>query len=169
MSRPRTVPRGIRTISPLPRLPGGSLEDEVWSADKGERTIPTGTLIPGAGPSPSRSTSSSSPASSRLFQLVYSKVAEVVNRFAGLISFGNGVDGTWSGDLDGQFREVTVTVAGASYRVEHGLGRIPSFVFTQAEGLTGVYFDDADRASWNKTEIYLKVNVVPVKIKLLIV
>jgi hypothetical protein len=153
MSRPRTLTKGLSTISPLPRL---SSSTEIRDSDHPVKQLPA--LVRGAN------------ITARMITLLYDKVQELITRVSGLISFGNAVDGSWSGDVNGQYREVTFPVAAnTQYRIEHGLNRIPVFFIVQAEGIGLVYADDSDRASWNKTEIYLKCNVGSVKVKLLIV
>lgn len=153
MSRPRTITKGQNTISPLPRLAIPTQASEPHQPEM----LPTSPAWGGT-------------ITTRMLNLLHSKVQEIVSRISGLISFGDGVDGAWSGDINGQFREFTFgTVPNTQTRVEHGLNRIPAFFFVQLEGVAVVYADDSDRASWNKTEIYLKSNVASIKIKLLIV
>ncbi len=104
------------------------------------------------------------------FGTIASSLRSLINRFNGLLTFGNGVDGFWTGNFDGQWRTVAYSgVAGAQFAVEHGLERKPVFFWYFIDRAGDIYADDTDVASWNNTTIYLKTSVTPVRIKLLIV
>lgn len=106
-----------------------------------------------------------------VFDRLIKGVESLISRVNGLISFGSGGDGEWSGHIDGQWRVNIVTPAGANtlFQVEHGLGRIPVHFMYTCDRAAILYASETDRASWSNSRIYLKCNIISAKIYLIIV
>jgi hypothetical protein len=98
---------------------------------------------------------------------LYSDQLSLAKRLNGLISLGNADDGTWSGNIDGQFRTFLAGTAGDEILIEHGLGRIPRGYIPVRKDRAGDFYDSRSDA-WTTTTMYVKCSVDDITATLLI-
>lgn len=94
--------------------------------------------------------------------------SQVVSKLNGGISFGEGVQSSWSGNIDGQIVEWTFTAADTEYPIPHGLGRVPWGVLPAALDRAGVVYY-SNRGGWGKDLIYLKSSVAGLVAQLIVI
>jgi hypothetical protein len=74
----------------------------------------------------------------------------------GKISFGNGVNSTQSGNIDGHTKEVTFASANTDYEVPHGLGRVPIGVVVLDVNVDGAVVRGGSRGSWSAERLFVR-------------
>lgn len=94
---------------------------------------------------------------------------EVSQKVNGFISFGSGSHASWSGNLDGQYVEITFpSGADTEMRVPHGLGRLPIAYFVARKDRACDVYDGSDN-TWGVEYLYLKCDTANAVVRLLIV
>lgn len=98
-------------------------------------------------------------------------VAKAVN---GGIDFGvstqtaQGPGTAYSGNMNGQWANVTASGANVEFAVPHNLNRIPSHYTYNADRATIVYQLPDTGTAWTTTNIYLKSSVASAKLRIFI-
>ncbi len=86
-------------------------------------------------------------------------IAELVKKINRGLSRGTGVNATLTGNLFGQFVEVTTpSVADTEFIVPHGLGQVPIGFDTVLVDKAAILYSSS-YGSWGRQHIYLKCNV----------
>lgn len=82
----------------------------------------------------------------------------------GRISFGTGVDGTQSGNIEGEWQEFTSdAMANTEFSVTHTIGSIPlGYIIVAQDKAGSLYQMDDTGTAWTSTTIYLKCSVASV-------
>ena len=96
------------------------------------------------------------------------KVNELASMLSGMISLGDGAQGSWPGNLDAQYIEVTFpTAADTEQAVYHSLSRVPvGYTIVRRTAACDIY--DSSAGSWSDSAFYLKSSVGDVTVTLLI-
>ena len=101
-------------------------------------------------------------------QRLFATILEIVGKLNGQLSLGTILDAGQLGNLDGQWRIITSpAVADTEFVVAHGLGRVPTFVYHNADSACIVY--RSRFGAWTKDHLYLKCNQPSVELTLQIV
>lgn len=101
--------------------------------------------------------------------ILSARIRDLIQKINRNISFGNGIDGYRSGNLDGQFIDVVTApaVAGTEFLVIHGLKRVPvGYILVRSNVGCAVY--DSSVASWTDSIMYLKCSMGSATLKLLV-
>jgi len=100
-----------------------------------------------------------------LFGLIVTLIRKV-NRG---ISFGDGTQSSWPGNIDGQWIEVRFSaVANTPERIPHGLGRVPiGYMVMRKDRACDVY--DVNTGGWGPKDLYLACNTASALVRLLVV
>lgn len=77
----------------------------------------------------------------------------------GKLSFGNGVNSTQAGNIDGQTKELTFLTANFDYEVPHGLGRVPIGILPLDVNQDGAVMRGGSRGSWSSERLFVRCNV----------
>lgn len=78
----------------------------------------------------------------------------LATRLNGLLSFGQAGNGSWAGNVDGQFLRVTPQEANVRFPVPHGLERVPvGYIITRRNSASVLY--DNGGGDWTDTTLYL--------------
>lgn len=86
----------------------------------------------------------------------------LTQRLNGLVSFGGGVNSTWTGNVDGQRVEFTTPgVADTEFELWHGLGRVPVGRIVMLQDKAGSLYD-SNTGGWGTERIYLKCDAASV-------
>lgn len=90
-----------------------------------------------------------------LLGVLYQRVRELIDRFNGQISLGQGYHGERAGNVDAQYIDVQTPVAAhEEFEVPHGLGRSPvGCVIAYCEKPVVIY---ASGTQWTTTSLFLK-------------
>jgi hypothetical protein len=83
-------------------------------------------------------------------------VRNIVRRFNGFISFGDGTNSSWSGNIDGETKEFFFAAANTDYEVPHGLGRPPIGIIVLDVNVDGAVVRGSQRGDWNATRLFLR-------------
>lgn len=99
---------------------------------------------------------------------IVSKVNELADSLAGRVSLGDGSQGSWAGNLDAQYIEVTFPSApNTEQAVYHSLGRTPvGYVVVRKSAACDIY--DSSTGSWKDSVAYFKSTVASVTVTLLV-
>jgi hypothetical protein len=94
------------------------------------------------------------------------QVAHIVDSIRGLIramnghiSFGDGLQSSQAGNIDGHTKEVVFVSANTDYEVPHGLGRVPVGIIVLDVNADGAVVRGASRGSWNAERLFVRCNV----------
>lgn len=85
-------------------------------------------------------------------------IKRIIATINGQITFGDGVNSSQSGNIDGQWKEVTFTNANTDYEVPHGLGRLPVGVIVLDVNIDGAVVRGGSRGSWSPTRLFVRCN-----------
>jgi len=90
----------------------------------------------------------------------------IIAKFNGAISFGNGSSGYRAGNLDAQYIDVfTPSTPDEEFAIPHGLGRKPIGYDVVRRDLASIVYDSSG-GSWGEEVFYLKCDTASVTIKL---
>lgn len=104
-------------------------------------------------------------APSALLNLI-AKVNEIVSKLKGLVSLGDGSDGSWTGNVDGQHITWTFTIANTEALIPHLLKRTPKgYWVTRSTVAARLY--DSNPGGWSPVALYLKCDV-PATVSILV-
>lgn len=107
--------------------------------------------------------------SAQLLSSLNQFLREVAHRFNGFISFGGGNHASWSGNIDGQYIEITFpNVANTEMRIPHGLGRLPIGYWPVRKDRACNVYDGSDN-TWGVEYMYVKCNKADAVVRLLII
>ena len=105
----------------------------------------------------------------QLLTLLNLFLQDVARQFNGFISFGGGSHASWSGNIDGQYIEMTFPgVANTEMRVPHGLGRLPIGYFVVRKDRACDIYDGSDN-TWGTEYLFLKSDEADAVVRLLII
>ena len=93
-------------------------------------------------------------------------VADLVRLLVGRISLGTGGDGSWSGNVDGQYVVASCPGAATTFAIGHGLGRVPVGAIVVAKTAACDIYTAPDIA-WSADFLYLR-GTAAASLKLLI-
>lgn len=85
-------------------------------------------------------------------------IRNIIRAINGKLTFGNGLQSSQSGNIDGQTKEVTFTNANTDYEVPHGLGRVPIGVVVLDVNVDGAVVRGGSRGSWSDSRIFVRCN-----------
>ncbi len=85
-------------------------------------------------------------------------VKRTISTINGKLTFGDGTHSSQSGNIDGQWKEVTFTSANTDYEVPHGLGRLPVGVIVLDVNVDGAVVRGGSRGSWSPTRMFVRCN-----------
>jgi len=83
-------------------------------------------------------------------------VRTLIRGFNGGVSFGDGVNSTQSGNIDGQTKEHYFAAANTDYEIPHGLGRVPIGIIVLDVNVDGAVVRGNQRGDWNATRLFLR-------------
>jgi len=90
----------------------------------------------------------------------------IIAKFNGAISLGNGSSGYRAGNLDAQYIDVfTPSTPDEEFAIPHGLGRKPIGYDVVRRDLASIVYDSSG-GSWGEEVFYLKCDTASVTIKL---
>lgn len=92
--------------------------------------------------------------SSLTLSYIRSLLLAIVDRINGLLSFGTGASGSWAGNLDAQFLDVTARSANAEFPIPHGLGRVPVGYIIVRTNAASILYDNGG-GNWTDSTLYL--------------
>lgn len=97
-----------------------------------------------------------------------SKVNEIVDLLAGRLSLGDGSQGSWPGNLDAQYIEVTFPATpDTEQAVYHALGRTPiGYQVVRRTAACDIY--DSSSGSWKDSVAFFKSTVGSVTVTLMV-
>ncbi len=101
--------------------------------------------------------------------VINSVFAAFALKLNGRISFGDGAQSAWTGNVDGEIREFTTPgVADTEFTVDHGLKRVPiGFLVINCDKAGTLY---ASRPyGWNKDAIYMKHSATSALMKIVLI
>jgi hypothetical protein len=75
---------------------------------------------------------------------------------------------TYTGNMNGQWANVTAPAANTEFAIPHTLGRIPSFYFYITDVSANIYQLPDTGTAWTETNIYVKSSVTGAKIRVFI-
>jgi hypothetical protein len=88
-------------------------------------------------------------------QALRTLLTSIATKINGLISFGQAKNGSWAGNLDAQFLNVTPKAVDAEFAVPHGLGRVPGgYIVVRSSSASVLY--DSGGGNWTDTTLYLR-------------
>lgn len=90
---------------------------------------------------------------------VASTVRSIIAAINGRISFGDGLQSSQSGNIDGHTKEVVFVNANTDYEVPHGLGRVPIGIIVLDVNQDGAVVRGGSRGSWNIDRLFVRCNV----------
>ena len=98
--------------------------------------------------------------------IITSALRAIVLLLNGRVSMGDGAQSSWSGNMNGQYREFTTTgVADTQMTIDHGLGRVPiGFIPINNNKAYCLYNDEP--YGWNEDYITLKCDTSSVLVKI---
>lgn len=85
-------------------------------------------------------------------------IRNLIRAINGKITFGNGLQSSQSGNIDGQTKEVTFTNANTDYEVPHGLERVPIGIVVLDVNVDGAVVRGGSRGSWSTSRIFVRCN-----------
>jgi hypothetical protein len=86
--------------------------------------------------------------------------SRIISKINGAISLGDGVNGSWMGNVDGNWLEIlTPSVADTEFIVLHDLGRVPTGWLGPVRKDKFVDIHDSRPGSWTESVMYLKASV----------
>ena len=77
----------------------------------------------------------------------------------GGISFGDGQNSSYSGNIDGQLKIVNFANSNTDYEVPHGLGRVPLGIIPLLVAADGAVVRGASNGSWTSERLFVRCNV----------
>jgi hypothetical protein len=80
----------------------------------------------------------------------------LIRAFNGRITFGDGSNSSWSGNIDGHTKEVYFPVANTDVEVPHGLSRVPVGIIVLDVNVDGAVVRGNIRGDWNATRLFLR-------------
>ena len=83
-------------------------------------------------------------------------IRALIRQFNGFISFGDGSNSSWSGNIDGHTREFYFAAANTDYEVPHSLGRPPIGIIVLDVNVDGAVVRGNQRGDWNETRLFLR-------------
>ncbi len=83
-------------------------------------------------------------------------VRGLIRQFNGFVSFGDGSASSWSGNIDGETKEVYFPAANTDVEVPHRLGRVPIGVITLDANVDGAVVRGNQRGDWNATRLFVR-------------
>jgi hypothetical protein len=86
-------------------------------------------------------------------------VRSIIRAVNGHLSFGDGLQSSQAGNIDGQTKEVVFANANTDYDVPHGLGRVPVGIIVLDVNADGAVVRGGSRGSWNVDRIFVRCNV----------
>lgn len=99
-------------------------------------------------------------------QYLYGVIDNFIKRFNGYISFGDGVNGSWAGNVDAQYiTVVTPSSANTEFEVVHGLDRVPIGYDVLRKDKAADIYDDGG-GDWGPDIMFLKCSASSASIKL---
>ena len=90
---------------------------------------------------------------------ILDSIRSIIATINGRLSFGNGVNSTQSGNIDGQVKEVIFVSANTDYEVPHGLGRVPVGIIVINTNADGAVVRGSSHGSWGLTRLFVRCNV----------
>ena len=98
--------------------------------------------------------------------MLVSKVNEIAALLSGRVSKGDGSQGSWAGNIDSQYIEVTFpSAANTEQAIYHSLGRTPvGYNVVRRTAACDIY--DSSSGSWSDSVMYLKSSVGNVTVTL---
>ena len=89
---------------------------------------------------------------------IVDRIRAVISAINGRLSFGDGLQSSQSGNIDGQTKEVVFVNANTDYEVPHGLGRVPVGIILLDVNTDGAVVRGASRGSWNSERLFVRCN-----------
>lgn len=85
-------------------------------------------------------------------------IKRVISAINGKITLGDSTHSSQSGNVDGQWKEVTFASANVDYEVPHGLGRVPVGIIVIDVNVDGAVVRGGSRGSWSPTRMFVRCN-----------
>ena len=83
-------------------------------------------------------------------------IRALIRRFNGYISFGDGSNSSWLGNIDGETKEFYFALANTDYEVPHRLGRPPIGIIQIDVNVDGAVVRGSQRGDWNGSRMFLR-------------
>lgn len=85
-------------------------------------------------------------------------IKRIIAAYNGKISLGDSTQSSQSGNIDGQWKEVTFVNANTDYELPHGLGRLPVGLIVFDVNVDGAVVRGGSRGSWSTTRMFVRCN-----------
>lgn len=85
-------------------------------------------------------------------------IKRVISAINGKITLGDSTNSSQSGNIDGQWKEVTFASANTDYEVPHGLGRVPVGIIVLDVNVDAAVVRGGSRGSWSPTRMFVRCN-----------
>jgi hypothetical protein len=83
-------------------------------------------------------------------------IRTLIRAYNGGISFGDGLNSSLSGNIDGHTKEVFFTAANTDVEIPHGLQRVPIGIIVLDVNVDGAVVRGSQRGDWNATRLFLR-------------
>ena len=80
----------------------------------------------------------------------------LIRQYNGFVSLGDGSNSSWSGNVDGQTKEIYFPAANTDVEVPHGLGRPPIGIIVLDVNVDGAVVRGNQRGDWNANRLFLR-------------
>jgi hypothetical protein len=92
----------------------------------------------------------------------------IISKLNGQLSFGDGQQGSWAGNLDGWVGDVVFPAApNTELQVLHELGRVPCFIWVALQNQAGSVYT-SNFSGWGPQAIYLRSDVANLSVRLVL-
>lgn len=93
----------------------------------------------------------------------------IIRWINGRVSFGDGSNSSWSGNIDGETKEFYFALANTDYEIPHRLGRPPIGILQIDSNADGAVVRGAQRGDWNATRLFARCSTADTTVLMIVV